>query len=465
MEFEVPNKFLSELVNNFDKYNEKYKIEKTKEISEFFNKIKSDYLISWRKSDSIFELKEEFFPQTEFLNILLDIALDPILSVGVQGGWKFSNHLKNYFLVLKDPKGAKITDLKVLESALKEFIKDSPHKYLFKPSLEGVGLLPYYVEKIKHITRQTHYQTVSPENVIMTLHYNSFNESHSNTYTFYAHHIKGGKTVFELLKSANLFLESKELYSIYQEELVLFKKYSDLVGDQFLGTGKSYMSGDSWWNREQSTYLDVEGKPSKLIMDEFENEKKIKNLETQFWTKEIEYVMPPFHPYVRCFNLENHSFVKTHINNIISYIYNPKLGDKLILPKAHKNLISILTQSAANLLGDIIQGKTGGIITLCTGKPGTGKTLTAEIYSEVIQRPLYVVQSSQLGINIEQLEKNLKVILNRAAKWKVILLIDEADVYIHERGDDLIQNAIVGVFLRLLEYYKGILFLLQIEVI
>ena len=32
-------------------------------------------------------------------------------------------------------------------------------------------------------------------------------------------------------------------------------------------------------------------------------------------------------------------------------------------------------------------------------------------------------------------------------------------MYIHERGDSIIQNAIVGVFLRVLEYYRGVLFM------
>ena len=38
-------------------------------------------------------------------------------------------------------------------------------------------------------------------------------------------------------------------------------------------------------------------------------------------------------------------------------------------------------------------------------------------------------------------------------------MIDEADVYIHERGDDIVQNAVVGTFLRTLEYYQGVLFM------
>ena len=38
------------------------------------------------------------------------------------------------------------------------------------------------------------------------------------------------------------------------------------------------------------------------------------------------------------------------------------------------------------------------------------------------------------------------------------MLLDEADVYVTTRGTDLTQNAIVGVFLRVLEYHSGVLF-------
>lgn len=43
--------------------------------------------------------------------------------------------------------------------------------------------------------------------------------------------------------------------------------------------------------------------------------------------------------------------------------------------------------------------------------------------------------------------------------WNAILLLDEADVYVMARGNDLTQNAIVGVFLRVLEYFNGVLFM------
>ena len=49
--------------------------------------------------------------------------------------------------------------------------------------------------------------------------------------------------------------------------------------------------------------------------------------------------------------------------------------------------------------------------------------------------------------------------MRRASRWNAFLLLDEAIVYFGERGNNLIQNAIVGVFLRVLEYHSSLMFL------
>ena len=64
-----------------------------------------------------------------------------------------------------------------------------------------------------------------------------------------------------------------------------------------------------------------------------------------------------------------------------------------------------------------------------------------------------------MGVEPEDLEKNLRLVFDRAHRWNAIILLDEADVYVQKRGDSLNLNAIVGVFLRLLEYHSGIMFL------
>ncbi|RIB02195.1 hypothetical protein C2G38_2025407 [Gigaspora rosea] len=58
------------------------------------------------------------------------------------------------------------------------------------------------------------------------------------------------------------------------------------------------------------------------------------------------------------------------------------------------------------------------------------------------------------------LEDNLSKTLEIGYTWNAILLLDEADIYLERRStSDLNRNMMVCVFLRLLEYYKGILFL------
>lgn len=167
----------------------------------------------------------------------------------------------------------------------------------------------------------------------------------------------------------------------------------------------------------------------------------------------------PLYPEVLLFNLEKHCQVWAHVNRLEDYAYDVKLGDKLVLPPGHLELVNILVQRDRAEITDIISGKAGGSIVLCSGKPRTGKTLTAEVFAEVMRRPLYVVQSAQLGTQVGELKSELCRVLARAFRWGAILLIDEADVFIHERGDDMVQNAVVGVFLRVLEYYQGVLFL------
>lgn len=159
------------------------------------------------------------------------------------------------------------------------------------------------------------------------------------------------------------------------------------------------------------------------------------------------------------FHLDLHHYLWVHVDDVTPYCYQPDLKKKLILPEEQTDLIDILTAEMNILMDDIIAGKSGGTTVLCAGPPGVGKTLTAEVYSEIIKRPLYRVHSGQLGLNVTAMETALKDTLTRAQRWGAVMLIDEADVYIKRREDDMTMNAVVGVFLRVLEYFNGLLFL------
>ena len=167
----------------------------------------------------------------------------------------------------------------------------------------------------------------------------------------------------------------------------------------------------------------------------------------------------PVHPYVLMFHLELHHHLWVHVDDMEPYEYDPALKDKLILPTEQIDLIDILTAEMDVLMDDIVEGKSGGTTVLCAGPAGVGKTLTAEVYSEIIQRPLYRVHSGQLGLNVAEMEIALRQTLTRAQRWGAVMLIDEADVYIKRRDDNIAANAVVGVFLRVLEYFNGLLFL------
>ncbi|EPQ59804.1 P-loop containing nucleoside triphosphate hydrolase protein, partial [Gloeophyllum trabeum ATCC 11539] len=109
---------------------------------------------------------------------------------------------------------------------------------------------------------------------------------------------------------------------------------------------------------------------------------------------------------------------------------------------------------------DFVQGKGLGLVVNLHGPPGVGKTLTAEATSEVTESPLYIVGTSNLGTEPYALDQNLREIFVLAYRWKAIVVIDEADIFLEKRdsNDDVERNATVAVFLRQLEYCPGILF-------
>lgn len=109
---------------------------------------------------------------------------------------------------------------------------------------------------------------------------------------------------------------------------------------------------------------------------------------------------------------------------------------------------------------DIVRDKGKGLIGLLSGPPGVGKTLTAEAVAEVTERPLYTISSGELGEEPSAIHAKLTEILELAELWDAVLLLDEADVFLAERDDsNLTRNAIASIFLRELEYYRGILIL------
>lgn len=65
-----------------------------------------------------------------------------------------------------------------------------------------------------------------------------------------------------------------------------------------------------------------------------------------------------------------------------------------------------------------------------------------------------------IGTNAEDVEGYLETVFYLGTKWNCVVLLDEADIFLEERTPtDLHRNTLVSVFLRVLEYYEGILIL------
>lgn len=313
-----------------------------------------------------------------------------------------------------------------------------------------------------------------------------------------------GVPIDKLFIQLGFYVETPELHALYEKQVDRFMKMVKLYGHQLRIRGTGVFLSDNtsnnertWWsNWSTETSMLVDGRPSRAIMDtrplskmEGESSGRRSSSEEDEDTNSIDVVslskndfffaktrpdtpvltkIPiskaeafsvPIHLALKIFHLEKHAFYKVHVVNLVPYKYKENIKDQLILPDDVIELAEMHMGSSSEEAEDVIEGKSQGTLITCIGDPGLGKTLLAEVLSEAVEKPLYKIQAAQLGLDPLSLEQNLRRLLHRAERWGCVMMIDEANAYIHDRGVDIAQNAIVGVFLRVLEYYRGILVL------
>ncbi|KAF9891838.1 hypothetical protein FE257_003323 [Aspergillus nanangensis] len=161
-----------------------------------------------------------------------------------------------------------------------------------------------------------------------------------------------------------------------------------------------------------------------------------------------------------------------HVANFAEPQFSESLINSLVMDSGRLQTLKALAKSFSRInksgdemkkppwAADFVKGKGHGMIFLLHGRPGVGKTCTAECIAEYIRRPLMTLSCSDIGTDPNVVEGNLIRNFKTARSWDAVLLIDEADVFMERRSTaDLTRNSLVAGFLRALEFYDGLLFL------
>lgn len=370
---------------------------------------------------------------------------------------------------LKDPTNKKIENLSQLPALMKAFLNAQEAKTLHSlhATLKGVAYLPTSIEYHPRVP-ETRHSGGREEYVTMTYAFNSRYGYSEEKLTFHKSDAYG--TVPELLRRKDLMAPDETMVEDYEKIKRRYLKYSEMHGEQFEVRGNAFSSGGRRWWAESELDLTVFGKPSKAVLDtEYGQERYSRNYAKNTVYSEIydASCAVPMHPVLPLFSLVHHQMVWVNVGNMRPYEYDDKVHERLILPHTHTRLINALVSNLDALRDEsegkdkskILKSKAASSVILNFGPPGTGKTLSAEVYAETIQRPLYEIQGAQLGSDPESIETNLRQVLSRSLRLKMPLLINEADAFVGARGKTLEQDAIVAVFLRLLEYHTGLVFL------
>jgi hypothetical protein len=439
----------------------------------------------YNRSYVLLELNKYTAAQVEQLEALVK-PFDRGSSQMIRGAATLLYDIANWRKLMENPAGQKPRNMSHFTALLTEHLRSvDGHRVYIK---DHERWLPYYVNSVVYVPKCSHHGGgVTPAHCDISLLYSSFGVRSSRHLTFWFEDVRGKDVT-----------QTPELREAYLRDKARWEAESDCVGKQFLATGEgmSEAVSDDWWRKQSAVQLDKDDAAVRVVIDipsEGDHGSRSRNklerdtdIDENFWgvlpgagekdeakdeddeaeaaargeepVKSLAYIEIPLHTVLMVFDLSRQLRVEVYIDQLTEYVYDATLGSKLVLPKDARHLVDLLMAGTGGFQ-DIIGNKGGGSIIACTGIPGTGKTLTSEVYAEVAHKPLYTVQCSQLGTSPDELEAELLKVFARSQRWSAILLLDEADVYVAKRGSDLTQNAIVGVFLRVLEYYRGVMFL------
>lgn len=319
----------------------------------------------------------------------------------------------------------------------------------------------------------------------------------TRTVDFEVEHVKGLR-VSELLELNNLSIETPELRAEYKQ---VMRVYRDMllnrVGRPYRVTGMVHgeidcaltgtrttgffeRSHDNVFVKNDPVLIDwlmetneLSDEAQKWVQSTGDYEQDVRHLLTpqvrrqscwSYWEVKNEPAVEPLipvHPIMSIYNLRQRCRQTVHAQSLRDDPIDVSRAKAapLILRKALLRKINVVMRYQPGSQEDIVSGKFGGAAILFQGDPGTGKTVTAEICAQRYNKVLYSIQCSELGLDPRHLDRKLRVVFDRCARWGAVLLLDEADIYVSKRNDDLQRSALVEAFLRVLEYQDCVMFM------
>ena len=377
---------------------------------------------------------------------------------------KITKYLEMLIDALTNTDDTVMTDLQIFCRAIVKYVDEhTTHKWIFaKTEIKGEEyVVPYLLYNVhyepEHYDRDKYYY---PPYVEFEIHTNGLKGFNKRCVDFSFSDIEN-LTIPQILAKKEMYIETEDLYNEYEKNDKIFQERLTEQGKQYKCTKYAVKSKDDWYSdrfrttEKSDAILDF----FKVVNDKRSDDRSLHRVEDCYLYNGIHKCEIPVLPFIVCYNLDTYTDCYCHVDDIEDYEYDHSLKDKLVLPESHTNLLDILVNNSNVLRGDIIDNKGNGTVVILEGPPGCGKTLTTEVYSELIEKPLYKVTAGQLGIDGEKMDSKLSEVLNRASRLGCILLIDECETFVRQRGNDLVQNAIITTFLRRIEYFDGIMFL------
>ena len=364
------------------------------------------------------------------------------------------NQLNFWARMLEDPDTPKVTRLQQMKAAIVLWMLKKPIKgWLFKVKDDIVT--PYLVTDVTYNVGSMN----SAPSVTIKLDINTFKVG-DQTYGAESIIISQASlpgTVEEVLAANGFFHETPALHEAYEESLKRYEEVQAQVNEQFHIMPGTYKGTARYSAKVQLTKMQKGINDDTLVKRHIRDGHTIAPGEGAGLASYFTEI--PLYTAHYIYLLGTHEVCIVPSMRMKDYVYDANPESKIVLPEDHRRLIDILTNEREEIMEDVVSDKSGGNVIMLEGSPGLGKTLVAEIYSEKIKRPLYRLEAGLLGLDAVSVEKSLKNAYENAVRWDAVALIDEADIYVRKRNDDMSHNAIVATMLIGMERQSSLTFM------